>query len=315
MPNALAATYNTADRRDDYIQFDAASNLGNSGGPLVNAEGEIIGIIAAKKTDEEAVDWAIPIDRVRRLFDQLLPVEQTENFWVGLGVDFLAPKPIVLSVAAGSPAAKAGVAAGDVLVALDGKPLRSGLDWPLLLTGSQPDQQLSLRFDRSGTVRKSALELTEYPLRPPVPRNGQVPGLHYDVYRGKFEKVADFRGLRAEASGNTERLQTNTLVNGSKDFYALVFNGYLAFPETGLYRLILGSDDGSQLFLDGTLLIDNDTPHPLQSLGRWVRVAAGLHPLRIEYFNRAGDAELKLELQTPGKDPREVPPGWFLRNP
>jgi len=57
---------------------------------------------------------------------------------------------------------------------------------------------------------------------------------------------------------------------------------FLKVPKTGLCRLILESDDGARLFLDDHLLIDNDGLHPTQEIGRKTRLAAGLHPLRIE---------------------------------
>src|SRR4051812_38218023 len=70
-PSLLHKTYwriettnheDAADGRDDFIQFDAASNRGNSGGPLLNSAGELIGIVAQKSFDEQGVNWAIPVD-------------------------------------------------------------------------------------------------------------------------------------------------------------------------------------------------------------------------------------------------------------
>lgn len=65
MPTALAATQYGTEFRDEFIQFDAASNRGNSGGPLVNMEGKMIGIVSSGFLGEQNVGFAIPIDRVR----------------------------------------------------------------------------------------------------------------------------------------------------------------------------------------------------------------------------------------------------------
>jgi hypothetical protein len=116
------------------------------------------------------------------------------------------------------------------------------------------------------------------------------------------------KGLKPTSSGISPKLQSDELAGSNTDDYAVTFEGFLKVEQTGLHRLILASDDGSKLFLDGRLLIDNDGRHPKVELGRNMRLAAGLHPLRVEFFEASGDAELKLYMQPPDGERREVGP-------
>ena len=128
-PNALVLRYVSGDVRDRFIQFDAASNLGNSGGPLINALGEQIGVVSNKNPDEENINFAIPIDRVRENLNELFAPEVRRGIFTGITLDPLSQKAEILGVANKSPAGKLGLRPGDVLKSVNGKPLGSCLDW------------------------------------------------------------------------------------------------------------------------------------------------------------------------------------------
>src|SRR6185312_4494142 len=81
---ALTMVYFPGDARDHMIQFDAASNAGNSGGPLINAEGQQIGIVASGISDEQNINFAIPIDLAHRWVHELFLPEERGNFWTGI---------------------------------------------------------------------------------------------------------------------------------------------------------------------------------------------------------------------------------------
>ncbi len=316
-PSVLSQTYwrDSAEPdpgRDDYIQFDAASNRGNSGGPLINAEGELIGIVAAKRDGEEAINWAIPVDRARRFFNYLVQPEEMGNFWAGLEVDLLAPRASVSSLSPNSPAVRAGLTPGDTLVTVNGAAVRCGPDWLLLLSGHKAGDVLEIESERSGRRTKSSLSLVAYPLLEPAAKKGKSPGLSFAVYRPtsttRLHKLPDFSSLKPIQEGSIMKLTPDDFVRGNKENYAVVFRGFLEFPKPGLYRVILASDDGSKCYLNQHLLIDNDFGHPPLPLSRCVRVAAGLIPFRLEYFQGGGGRALSLQIQyldTPGQDPAE----------
>ena len=133
-----------AGRYYDMIQTDAAINPGNSGGPLVNGLGEVIGVsssIFSNTGESVGVGFAIPIERAMRVADELVRNGAVRRAWVGLevaGADRMGEwksaggVPIEQLVPEG-PAARAGLAAGDVLLVANGRTLRNYLDWEAVL--------------------------------------------------------------------------------------------------------------------------------------------------------------------------------------
>jgi len=311
--NALMMSYFKSGR-DEFIQFDAASNPGNSGGPLINALGQQIGIVSAGVKGEENINYAIPIDRVRKLFGSLLPIEVRANFWTGVTVDFMARNCRVTRIAPKSPAQKAGLKKGDIIKSVDGSRVRDGLDWPMSLVKRKPLSPLAVKYSRKGKEHQAEIKPTAYPLAPTAKKDGKKSGLKYSVYHGSFGVMPDFKELEVMHQGVTENLKTEALVPDRDERFALVFEGYLAVPKTGLYWLKLGSDDGSKLFVDGKLLIDNDNNHPLQHVSNLARLKAGLHRIRLEYFDYTGDAELELRLTGDGIKEQLIPDNWFYHD-
>ena len=124
----------------DMIQTDAAINPGNSGGPLVNAPGEVVGInssIFSSSGGSIGLGFAIPIERAVRVADEIVRSGAMRRAWTGLEVagarnmaDWRSAGGVTItSVAAGGPAAEAGLKAGDVLTEANGRRLRNYLDW------------------------------------------------------------------------------------------------------------------------------------------------------------------------------------------
>jgi len=234
-PNALVMTHFRGDVRDRFIQFDAASNPGNSGGPLINAEGRQVGIVSNKANNEDNINFAIPIDRVRQQFAELVEPEAAFGFWLGLTVDPLADRAIVTEVTDHSPAAAAGLKAGDVLLTLNGKPLRSGIDWVLACIGGKPGQNFHLACKRAGAPHEAKMTAVEFPLAPTVAAEGRKPGLRYCLYHEKLSRLKNRSVLKQVSSGVTTRLQPDKLSGGKQDYYVLSFEG---FSESAQDRLV-----------------------------------------------------------------------------
>lgn len=140
--SALNRSLNTDGRTYyDFIQTDASINPGNSGGPLLNIKGDLIGINTAIYGKAQGIGFAIPISRAKRIVQELITHGAVEAPWVGLIVQTLTPElayhfsvkekqgVLVRGVESGSPAAKAGVQRGDVLLGLNGRPLRSAEEY------------------------------------------------------------------------------------------------------------------------------------------------------------------------------------------
>jgi len=158
----------------DMIQTDAAINPGNSGGPLVNALGEVVGVnsnILSRSGGSEGIGFAIPIERALRVAHELVEHGTVRRAWVGVevaGADAMRAWKqqgglAVLSVADGSPAWRAGIRDGDVLVESRDRVLRTFLDWEAVKLDVSPGDTLSVVVARDGRPRTARLTVEDLP--------------------------------------------------------------------------------------------------------------------------------------------------------
>jgi serine protease Do len=146
---------------EDCIQTDAAINPGNSGGALLNINGELIGINAAIRANANNIGFAIPVDRAKAIVDDLVRFGKVRFGWLGI-----TPRDLgrgrgvaVVAVDQGSPAQRAGVVPGDVMVALGNQPLRRAQDYLDRTAKVLPGDELTLKLTR-GVVKLRAVWLS-----------------------------------------------------------------------------------------------------------------------------------------------------------
>jgi serine protease Do len=142
------------------IQTDAAINPGNSGGPLVNAQGEVIGVnafIFSGSGGSIGLGFAIPIDRAKRVLNDIVEFGTIRQPWTGLHLGSLSvqegevPEGIrVVRVDPGSPAARAGLAPGDIVTRTDGRPVQSTIEWEGRLLDLPSGDPIELTLMRDG---------------------------------------------------------------------------------------------------------------------------------------------------------------------
>jgi len=148
---------------EDLIQTDASINPGNSGGPLLNVDGEMIGINVAVRAGAQGIGFAIPADKAIAVAAELLASCAASNHWHGLAVatdrEETEPRLVVTSVEKGSPGAEAGLEAGDVIISLDGEEIRQVLDFHrAVLELAAGDQiELSVRRDEESFTAELTL--------------------------------------------------------------------------------------------------------------------------------------------------------------
>lgn len=140
----------------DLIQTDAAINQGNSGGPLLNILGELIGINSAVTPGAENMGFAIPVDRVEEVLREHLLAPSASRAWLGFEVDE-ADSFCVLDVIAGGPAAQAGLEPGDRLLGIDGQTIHTADDYRLMRLPLVPNQPVRLRVETAGGQREIVL--------------------------------------------------------------------------------------------------------------------------------------------------------------
>jgi S1-C subfamily serine protease len=151
----------------DFLQIDAPINPGNSGGPVVNVQGDLIGIATAIIGGAQGIGFAIPVDRAKRIKDDLLAFGEVRAVWVGLrgrtltsgGGDGTKPRGFrVRSITPDSPAEHAGIHRGDLIVSVDGQPIDSEDSWQTALSTKGPGKPMRVAV-RTGNEAERTVTL------------------------------------------------------------------------------------------------------------------------------------------------------------
>jgi serine protease Do len=162
---------------DAYIQTDAAINFGNSGGPLINARGEVVGINAAVSSRTSSIGFAVPINQAVAVLPQLKKTGRVSRGFIGVTLTDVTPalqRALGLSVARGavvqdvgmnSPAARDGLRPYDVIVDVEGRPVSSNEELIREIAARQPGSVAKLQIVRDGRRQVLAVELGERPRR------------------------------------------------------------------------------------------------------------------------------------------------------
>jgi len=206
----------------DFIQTDASINPGNSGGPLLNIEGKVIGINTAIYVNAQGIGFAIPVDRARKVVQDILRYGQVRNAWIGAVTSTLTPEEakrigasarsgaLVSRVFGGSPAAAAGLQQGDVITAVNGHAVDSRESFSTSTATASPGQSIALTVMRGGATRNVSVRPAEPPRDLGLRILWDVAGVRIaDGSRGVvIEEVA--RGSRSERIG----VQANDMIVG-----------------------------------------------------------------------------------------------------
>jgi serine protease Do len=162
---------------DDYIQTDAAINFGNSGGPLINARGEVVGINSAISSKATSIGFALPINQAVAVLPQLKATGRVSRGFIGVTLTDVTPalqRALNLSVAAGamvqdvtprSPAERAGLRPYDVIVEVEGSQVASNQELIQNISARQPGTMAKLEVIREGRRQAMTVKLAERPGR------------------------------------------------------------------------------------------------------------------------------------------------------
>ena len=152
-------------RYDDFIQTDASINQGNSGGPLFNLDGEVVGIntaiIAPGRSGSIGIGFAIPSNPASKVIEQLIEFGETKRGWLGVRIQLVtkeiadienlekAEGALVASVSEGSPAVKGGIKAGDIILMFDGKKVDTMRTLPKLVAQTKVGKRVEIKIWRN----------------------------------------------------------------------------------------------------------------------------------------------------------------------
>ena len=151
---------------DDFIQTDASINPGNSGGPLFNMNGEVVGINTAIIPNGQGIGFAIPINTAKPLIPQLLSKGKVTRGYIGVNIQDISPEiatamkmedrkgALVADVVAGSPAEKAGIERGDVIVSYNGNQVKDSHDLPAMVASTPVGDEATVTVLRNGREKK-----------------------------------------------------------------------------------------------------------------------------------------------------------------
>ncbi|MBC1220192.1 trypsin-like peptidase domain-containing protein [Nostoc sp. UCD121] len=171
------------DKRVSFIQTDAAINPGNSGGPLLNAQGEVIGVNTAIRADAQGLGFAIPIETAARIANELFTKGRVEHPFLGVEMaDLSAIKKqqinqenqlniqqdvgiVIKGVTGDSPAKRGGLLPGDMIQKVNGKPVKTSAQVQKLVESSKVGDIIAIEVNRSGKIQTFKVQSGAYPER------------------------------------------------------------------------------------------------------------------------------------------------------
>ena len=208
-------------RYEDFIQTDASINQGNSGGPLFNMDGDVIGINTAiiGQSGSIGIGFSIPSNNAKIVIDQLIKYGETKRGWLGVRIQIVTKeiadaekleKPmgaLVVSVAEGSPSEKGGIKAGDIILEFDGKLINEMKELPLIVAQTEVGKTVDVRIWRSKRevtkkIKLGRLETSEdfNIKKAEAPKTIKIEGLKIDV-RSLTDKDIEVRKLPKGTTG------------------------------------------------------------------------------------------------------------------
>lgn len=136
------------------------------------------------------------------------------------------------------------------------------------------------------------------------------PGLHCEVYLGSFDVVPNFKAMKPDEEGTVKEI--GLAMQPRDENFAMQFSGFINVPETAVWHFALDSDDGSAFWIGQTMVIDNDGLHSAKRLEGSIALEKGLHPIRIGFFEKAGQDDLLLEWGRSASATRAVEPAALI---
>ena len=190
------------------------------------------------------------------------------------------------------------------------------------LNGYEPDEHSSVYSEplkiNSNTIIKAKVFRTGY--KPSSYKTSSLTfadpeknGLSYQYYAGNWERVPDFTSFEPVRTDAIYEIGLDH-IPFKEDKFGLVLKGAIEIPATALYTFYLNSNDGSKLYIDGKLVIDNDGLHGALEKEGQINLSEGKHSLRITYFQAGGGFHLKAYISGPDLERVSIPPSMLFKS-
>ena len=153
----------------------------------------------------------------------------------------------------------------------------------------------------SGTATQA---LTKVKMQQGVSLKNLKLGLAYKYYEGDWNQLPNFKALKTKKRGAVSGFNFSPRL--SEEQFAFEYEGYISIPEKGAYRFYISSDDGSQLFINDQLLIDNDGLHGMTEKNGLAALSKGYHKIRVTFFEKGGGDGLIVSWKGPNVEKSEV---------
>jgi len=242
--SALHRTVQVSDAQnyDDLIQTDASINPGNSGGPLLNIDGEMIGINVAVRAGAQGIGFAIPVDKVLEVAAQLLASQQIKEMWIGVALKSEPDGGLAVdTVENDSPASLAGLQTGDVISGIDDITVRRALDFQRGLLARRPGDTVTLSIQRDQTPLSVDLTLGNSSERIADTADTAwealgldletMPRAQFELLKTRYRGGLTVKSVRADGPAARQGIQTGDILVGmhvwetvSKENVAYVLN-------------------------------------------------------------------------------------------
>jgi len=202
------------------------------------------------------------------------------------------------------------------------------------LDGSAPAADSPIAFapvalDRSATFRAACFrdgravspiasrQFRRVEPRPPVTPAQTIPGLRAQVFTwdtGDIQSVEALASMRHTSESVAKEFSAKALQPREKH-WGIMFRGHIRIPSTGIYEFTTASDDGSRMWIGDTLVVDNDLPHSFKAERGVIALQAGLHPIRVAFFENWGGFDLRVTWREIGHPETAIPAANLVHEP
>jgi alpha-L-fucosidase len=148
--------------------------------------------------------------------------------------------------------------------------------------------------------------------RPTLEDMNLVNGIDYQYFEGEWDSLPGFSSMEPVKEGDLFYFTFEPRDNEER--FGFLYSGFLLIPETNVYTFYTASDDGSRLFINNTLVVDNDGLHGTIERKGTIALEKGYHLFRVEFFEKTGGDELKVKVMSPSLEKQMLPKTWLYRD-